>query len=199
MNDFRKCSIDGCENKYYAKSFCQRHYKSLIRTGDPLKAKHLKSVVLDWKEACRFQTKTGHIRLIKVIRGVTYRKFEHVLFWEAENGLVPQGFVIHHIDGVPSNNSLDNLMCIERGIHTKIHAGLKLIDGEWWKCCCGCNILKMVNNIYFDRKKDGYNSICKDCQKIKNRENRISNIEEYRERDKRYYAKIKAKKEQRND
>ena len=31
----RKCSIWWCENEYYAKGFCIKHYRAFKRTGSP--------------------------------------------------------------------------------------------------------------------------------------------------------------------
>ena len=32
----RLCSVEGCENKHWAKEFCKSHYKKWRRFGDPL-------------------------------------------------------------------------------------------------------------------------------------------------------------------
>jgi len=36
MENNRKCVIEGCNNKHYAKDYCQKHYKKFTRYGDPL-------------------------------------------------------------------------------------------------------------------------------------------------------------------
>ena len=36
MSISQKCKIDGCNLKHHARSYCTRHYKSLVRHGDPL-------------------------------------------------------------------------------------------------------------------------------------------------------------------
>lgn len=45
--------------------------------------------------------------------------FLHREVWEQENGPVPEGHHIHHVDGDTSNNTLDNLVCVS----VKEHAG----------------------------------------------------------------------------
>lgn len=49
-----------------------------------------------------------------------YRKiFLHRAVWEFFNGLIPEGFIIHHIDGNPDNNDILNLECIPEHLHIK--------------------------------------------------------------------------------
>ena len=45
----------------------------------------------------------------------------HRHLWEQDNGLIPEGSVVHHIDGDKLNNNLDNLECMPRSDHTKLH------------------------------------------------------------------------------
>ena len=45
----------------------------------------------------------------------------HRYIWEKANGEIPKGFVIHHRDGNPENNALDNLVCITQKEHSKAH------------------------------------------------------------------------------
>jgi len=43
---------------------------------------------------------------------------EHILVWEEANGRpLPEGFIIHHLNGVKSDNRPENLMAIPRGKH----------------------------------------------------------------------------------
>lgn len=45
----------------------------------------------------------------------------HRVIWENEACDIPPGYVIHHIDENSLNNSLDNLMMLKRGDHTRLH------------------------------------------------------------------------------
>ena len=45
----------------------------------------------------------------------------HRYIWEKYNGEIPKGFHIHHKDGNPLNNSLDNLECLSSKEHNKKH------------------------------------------------------------------------------
>ena len=51
---------------------------------------------------------------------------EHVLVWERAHGPKPQGCDIHHIDGNGKNNALENLECLTKSEHRRLHAMLKL-------------------------------------------------------------------------
>jgi hypothetical protein len=46
----------------------------------------------------------------------------HRAVWESANGPVPEGYVIHHIDGNKGNNALENLEMVTKYEHTRIHA-----------------------------------------------------------------------------
>ena len=41
--------------------------------------------------------------------------------WKQYFGAIPKGYVIHHIDGERDNNRMNNLVCIDRKIHSKYH------------------------------------------------------------------------------
>jgi len=45
----------------------------------------------------------------------------HRVIWEESFGGIPEGYVIHHIDGDKTNNCLENLACLLRGEHTSLH------------------------------------------------------------------------------
>jgi hypothetical protein len=58
--------------------------------------------------------------------------------WIAENGPIPKGFVVHHIDEDVTNNDLSNLQLLSRSEHAKHHyyetALLSCGHGDWRKC-----------------------------------------------------------------
>jgi hypothetical protein len=47
--------------------------------------------------------------------------YKHRIVWELENGPIPIGHVVHHIDGNKRNNALANLELVERGKHVSHH------------------------------------------------------------------------------
>ena len=46
----------------------------------------------------------------------------HRACWEAYSGPIPEGHVIHHINGDPLDNRTENLACMPSGEHTRLHA-----------------------------------------------------------------------------
>src|SRR3990167_9776089 len=53
-------------------------------------------------------------------KGHRYRP-EHRLVWEAANGPIPKGHVVHHINGVKDDNRLENLEVMPRKKHNHRH------------------------------------------------------------------------------
>jgi hypothetical protein len=56
-------------------------------------------------------------------RGGCRRTLQNIAFkvWEKHRGEFPNGKVLHHIDGDPTNNSIENLACVTWSRHEKIH------------------------------------------------------------------------------
>lgn len=48
--------------------------------------------------------------------------YEHVLVWEKAHGKVPQGWHVHHINGVKSDNRLENLVALSARDHARVFA-----------------------------------------------------------------------------
>ena len=61
-------------------------------------------------------TKTGYYRST-----TKPRKFMHVLVWEYYNGPKPEGYDIHHINGIKTDNRIENLELVEHRLHSLNH------------------------------------------------------------------------------
>ena len=48
-------------------------------------------------------------------------ELEHRLVWEAAHGPIPSSTVIHHVNGDPLDNRLENLMAMSNSEHRKFH------------------------------------------------------------------------------
>lgn len=46
----------------------------------------------------------------------------HREIWKAQNGPIPKGYQIHHIDGDAGNNSITNLRCVKSNPHLSEHS-----------------------------------------------------------------------------
>ena len=45
----------------------------------------------------------------------------HRACWEAYWGMIPKGYVVHHVDGDKLNNEIENLQCMTRSEHSSYH------------------------------------------------------------------------------
>lgn len=52
----------------------------------------------------------------------------HRFIWEREKNAIPDGWDIHHINGDRSDNRLENLICLPKDEHTRIHQREKRDD-----------------------------------------------------------------------
>lgn len=53
----------------------------------------------------------------------------HRVVWEYHNGKIPKGYDIHHIDGDKSNNQIENLQCLTRKEHRRLHVEMDRANG----------------------------------------------------------------------
>ncbi len=75
----------------------------------------------NWKGG-RFKQKNGYIFVKAYGHPRATNKggyvFEHILVWEqAHKRSVPEGHVIHHLNGIKDDNRIDNLLCLPKKKH----------------------------------------------------------------------------------
>jgi hypothetical protein len=86
------------------KSTAARKWIELERTGLPDESEHIPG-------AARFRKRYGDAQILG------YRALvSAVLWWE-----LPTEYAVHHVDGNPHNNALDNLRVMLRSEHTSLH------------------------------------------------------------------------------
>lgn len=88
---------------------------------------------------------------------------EHVLIWESHFGPVPKGMELHHVNRDKLDNRIENLQCVTRLEHKRIHSGCVLKDGVWWKTCRKCRMLKPESGFYNYPGRNGLMGICRAC------------------------------------
>lgn len=108
----------------------------------------------------------------------------HRLIWEIHNGLIPAGHVIHHIDRDRLNNSIENLICMESGIHTRLHVSKPLTTED---------VFDIEYQQYLNDKKRQYKKELK-----ADRKNGIVRVDQYARKDRlsrrKNMAKVKVEK-----
>lgn len=76
----------------------------------------------NWKGGRKKNSK-GYIQIF--MDDVKKYVLEHRKIWVESNGLIPHGYVIHHINGIKDDNRLENLECLSKYEHDKMNQSLK--------------------------------------------------------------------------
>lgn len=79
-----------------------------------------------WKGG-RHVDKYGYVHIL--VAPSQYRP-EHQIVWEAANGPLPKGYIVHHINGIKDDNRLENLVAASRADHTKGDKRIEHLEAE---------------------------------------------------------------------
>jgi len=77
----------------------------------------------NWKGGKRIDEDSGYV-MVWVTELQTYRR-EHHLVWEKVNGPLPEGWCIHHLNGIKTDNRLENLLALQIKSHNNYIPALK--------------------------------------------------------------------------
>jgi hypothetical protein len=88
------------------------------------------------------------------------RLLEHHHVWQEANGPIPEGKEIHHKNGDKQDNRLENLECVDRLTHRRIHCGAEQRADGWWKPCGKCK--EFYHESHY-ASKGGRSSYCMSC------------------------------------
>lgn len=115
------CIIKGCKEKHMARGYCKNHYKP-SRYAE----KKVCNDIIDWDENTdTLYTNKGYIMIMKRLNGKRIHKSFHRYIWEKHNGIIPKGCIIHHINGIKTDNRIENLKCLSNSVHAKLHCNIK--------------------------------------------------------------------------
>jgi hypothetical protein len=166
----RLCKINGCnksanwKDKGF-KGFCRFHYYRFNKYGDPLyiyKRKPRKGTI-NW---------SGY----KIIKQNGKYVMEHRVIMEKYLGRKLLPFpkeVVNHINGIRTDNRIDNLQLLSQSKHISNHLNkhyhLHIVYfNAKEKPCTHCKIIKPITDFYLHNKKKPYRlPYCKDCNRIK--------------------------------
>lgn len=150
----RTCSIEGCAAPYEARGFCNRHYLSLWKYGDPLACKP------------RRQAGMGHLRADGYIdHHIDGRRvLDHIAVAEKVLGKkLPPGAEVHHVNEDRRDNRPTNLViCPDKGYHKLLHARIKALDAcgnPNWRKCRHCGVFDDLRNLR-GHQSSPYHSVC---------------------------------------
>lgn len=72
----------------------------------------------------------GYYRITSSKEG-NYKKHLHILVWEDHYSKpVPEGYDIHHVNGLKTDNRIQNLQCVEHSKHVSFHMKDKKFSEE---------------------------------------------------------------------
>lgn len=104
------------------------------------------------------------------INGVV--KYRHVVVAERALGKeLPEGAVVHHVDGDKFNNRNSNLViCQSQSYHAILHARTRVYmaggDPDTQAVCSGCRALKALTDFHRNSNKStGRHDACKECRR----------------------------------
>lgn len=74
------------------------------------------------KELTPIKTKNGHLNIHFSVNKQIYTNGLHCAIYETYNKMrIEKGYEIHHIDFNPFNNTLENLVMLTKGEHSRLH------------------------------------------------------------------------------
>lgn len=123
------------------------------------------------RRGCKSSAPGGYGCVVRGYRRVFHGgrpHLEHRLVWEKANGPIPEGYLVHHINGDRLDNRLKNLVLVTLPVHRRIHTGCEWHEGRWWKLCRACGIAKPVDLKHWYLSAEGWQQSerCRLCYNI---------------------------------
>ncbi|MBT0666436.1 HNH endonuclease [Geobacter pelophilus] len=84
-----------------------------------------------WDNAKSFRNSAGYIVLYVYdpVAKKTLHRMLHIVLWERAHGKrVPPRCCIHHLNGITDDNRVENLLCVPKTMHMRLHRDLKRLS-----------------------------------------------------------------------
>lgn len=119
------------------------------------------------------------------------RELEHRIVYRYHFGSIPNGFDIHHKNGIRSDNRIENLELLKKGDHRREHSeAYQRPSGEWVKTCKVCTETKPLSEFYHRKKHpDRFLTSCKVCTKNEARSRYAKNPDLHKEYKRTWYQR----------
>lgn len=160
--ELQACAVDGCEKSVRTRGFCNAHYQAFLKHGDPLINKRNKHVLTGLTDSGYIVRKENGVRVrahVEVVEKAIGRKLNN-------------GEIVHHVDGIGSNNAHSNLVvCPNQAYHMLIHARQRAFDatGDASKRKCHyCKSWDELDNLKVGNYGSIYHGECKKNYRKKN-------------------------------
>lgn len=117
------CSVDDCARPVLCRALCGMHYQRWKKYGDTARR------MANW-HAGRYRHEQGYIRVH--VGGNQYR-MEHVLLAEKALGKpLPEGAIVHHVNGDPGDNKTpwNLVVCPDQDYHLLLHRRAQALGYE---------------------------------------------------------------------
>jgi len=118
----RKCSVEGCGERYSSSGYCQRHYSQFIKHGEIIGVERMLGPRIGERKRGKYiyLLRPAHPRADK--RGYVKRAW---LVWEENTGhVVTPPEVVHHKNEIRNDDAFDNLELLpDKPAHVKRHGG----------------------------------------------------------------------------
>lgn len=101
----------------------------------------------------------------------------HRIVWENHFGEIPPKYEIHHINDNKLDNSIDNLSCVSSEEHHFLHSNFVIVDGKRFRKCPDCNLILHETEDFYT-KGNCYNTICKNCCRLRTKKYKYKRIRE---------------------
>lgn len=98
------CTVSDCKGKYYAKSYCCKHYTRWRNNGDPLIARRTPT-----GEGKPYINESGYVRVPYAGNKYKYRLEHQVVMADKLGRPLLQGENVHHKNGKRDDNRPENL------------------------------------------------------------------------------------------